>query len=358
METGDDRQLESKEHSPSQLPRRTVPFFAALRKLQTRAQSLIGRDTRPSKEPVRLRAEPSLAYPAAEVAQASVDSAGRTELEVSFLGLFGPSGTLPLHYTQLIIDRKRHKDHTLREFLDLFNHRWLSLFYRAWEKQDYPSAFQTSRSLGEEDVVTRILWCLIGLGTQGQRGRLRLNEQALLHFSGHLSNSQPRETALRAMVSQWFSVAVEVLQFQGQWIQIPDPELSQLPGISLGVSSNNRLGTDTVAGSRVWNVENRFRLRLGPMSLAEFINFSPLGERLTEVSALVRTYVGGQFEFDIQVLLERSEVPGTTLTGGPGASRLGWNTWLGNWPFDRDADDAVFEIDDALTVVGEKTTGS
>ena len=39
------------------------------------------------------------------------------QMTVTFLGLTGPRGTLPYHYTELLLDRVlRHRDHTLRDF--------------------------------------------------------------------------------------------------------------------------------------------------------------------------------------------------------------------------------------------------
>ena len=342
---------ERKTESPAdELPSGDASFFAVVRALQVRHRALLGHDSRPKNEPVRLRARPTLAYPAAELANAFIEPGGRVNLEVDFLGLFGPSGALPNVYTQLIIDRMRGKDHALREFLDLFNHRWLSLFYRAWEKHDFSSAFQTAAGLDREDAVTRLLWSLVGFGTKGQRGRLRLAESSLLHFSGLLSNARPRQSALAQIAGFWFGIGLEVRQLQGQWLSIPRQDQSRMESVTLGGSSSNRLGVDAVAGSRIWNVENRFRLRIGPLSGEQFSNFSPGGERIYELCALVRTYVGPQFDFDVQVLLRREDVPGTCLKGGTEGSRLGWDTWLGNWPFNRDADDPVFEFDDKLSL--------
>lgn len=329
---------------------RTVTFFAALRRIQSEQASLIGRDTRLSQEPVRLRAEAALGYPATELAKATTEADGRVTLEVSCFGLFGPSGALPQHYTQSIIDRLRHKDRGLRDFLDLFNHRWLSFFYRAWEKHDYPSAYQTSHSLQQEDTVTQILWSLIGLGTGGQRGRLRLEEKSLLHYSGLLSDVHVRPSSLANILADWFKISVQVEQFFGQWINIPAADQTHMKPVRLGESCNNCLGIDAVAGERVWDVENRFRLRIGPLSAEEFKRFSPLGKQLASLVALARCYIGPQFEFDVQAVLRRSDIPRLQLGNDHEPSCLGWNTWLGDWPFEHDPNDAVFELDDTTTL--------
>ena len=54
-------------------------------------------------------------------------------LQVRLFGLLGPNGPLPLHLTEYARERLRHAgDPTLSRFLDLFHHRFLALFYRAW----------------------------------------------------------------------------------------------------------------------------------------------------------------------------------------------------------------------------------
>lgn len=329
----------------------SVAFFATMRRLQSMTGALVGRDTRPAQEPVRLKAEAALAYPFSELAQARQDEGGRVTLEVSFLGLFGPSGALPQHYTQTIIDRSRHKDYALRDFLDLFNHRWLSLFYRSWEKNDFTAAYQTAHSLGQEDVVTQILWCLIGLGSRGLRGRLRLQDKSLLYYAGLLADTRSRQSTLANLLSDWFQIPVQALQFQGQWIRIAPADQTRLRTPRLGQTSNNQLGRDALVGQRVWNVENRFRLKIGPLDRQTFTQFSPTGECLSAFYTLARTYVGPQFDFDIQAVLQREQVPGIRLGSSTEPSFLGWNCWLGNWPFESDACDAVFELDDSATTV-------
>ncbi|MFO0888032.1 MAG: type VI secretion system baseplate subunit TssG [Isosphaeraceae bacterium] len=81
------------------------------------------------------------------------------EMLVSFFGLTGPSGALPRHYTEILLQQLREKDSPLCDFLDLFNHRLVSLFYRAWEKYSLPVTYERTRlddPDGEPDPVTRL----------------------------------------------------------------------------------------------------------------------------------------------------------------------------------------------------------
>lgn len=359
-------------------PRR-ASFFALLRNIQQDNKELVGRDSKVKNEPIRLGCNPSLSYPATELAEVKKDEHGLQRIDVNFFGLFGPSGTLPLHYTQLILDRQRSKDHTLSDFLDAFNHRWLSLFYRAWEKNHFATAFQTHSQIGETDPLTLIFRALTGIGTKGTQSRLRADDKALLHFAGYFSDTKRRSESLASILESWFRIQVKIEQFTGQWIAIEREDQTRLQATILGSSANNRLGINAVAGSRVWNVESRIRICVGPLTWNQFAEFLPSGSKLFELFSLVRAYVGSQFDVDVQLILSRHEVPQTKLSpegvspasdeggfaatqphaapiSGVGAAethsqpRLGWNTWLGSWNRASDANDATFELNDQQTV--------
>src|SRR5579862_3557428 len=164
-------------------------FFQAVRllerlareKAQTRAdwrQAPVGRDAAPDEEVVRFRAQTALSFQGPEVVRIGAkdprpESTAAMEMTVSFLGLTGPQGVLPPHYTALLLQRIKSKDFVFRDFLDLFNHRVVSLFYRAWEKYRLPFSYERAALEGAEvDPITIILYCLVGLGTEGLRGRL------------------------------------------------------------------------------------------------------------------------------------------------------------------------------------------
>ena len=144
-------------------------FFQAIRLLLRASSTTLGRNLKPSEEAVRLRAEASEAFPASELAGIEIGEKvnGKPILDASFFGLYGPSGVLPHHYPQLVIDRIRKKDTGLRDFLDIFNHRLLSLFYRAWEKHHFPVAFETAHEAKVPDLVTECLMSLVGFGNNG-----------------------------------------------------------------------------------------------------------------------------------------------------------------------------------------------
>ncbi len=105
----------------------------------------VGSDGPAAREPVRFHAQPTLGFPAAPIvsivpretlAESSAhDSANGSKLPpdmtITFMSMAGAGGVLPDHYTSLLIERVRYKDVGLRDFLDLFNHRLISLFYRA-----------------------------------------------------------------------------------------------------------------------------------------------------------------------------------------------------------------------------------
>src|SRR5687768_4623264 len=115
-------------------------FFQAVKLLELAHPSdfSVGRGVEPSKEAVRFKSSVRLDFPAndiAGVAPAECPSrppepeclGGAPVMTVNFLGLTGEHGPLPKPVTELVIDRLWHKDRALSDFLDIFNHRVLSL---------------------------------------------------------------------------------------------------------------------------------------------------------------------------------------------------------------------------------------
>jgi type VI secretion system protein ImpH len=319
-------------------------FFQAVRVLERLYpdRQPVGRDANPSREAVRFRSHLSLNFPPSaihEVARAE-DGGGPPQMTVAFMGLAGPLGVLPRHYTELLLERMRHKDETLRDFLDLFNHRLIALFYRAWEKYRFPIAYERAVHKGEaDDRFTRHLFDLIGLGTKGLRRRLDLEDEPLLFYVGLLAQHPRSASALEGLLTDYFEVPVAVTQFNGQWLFLSEASRSRL-GIG---EENNALGVSAVAGRHVWDQQAKFRLRLGPLTFAEFCQFLPSGDGFRPLVAMTRFSAGDECDFDVQLVLKAAEVPWCCLgDNGEHTVRLGWSTWLKSQEFTGDADDAIF----------------
>ncbi len=338
-------------------------FFQAVRLLEwvlrerggARRRQPVGRDFPAGREVVRFRCLASLAFPAGAVAEVVDPDAqpgpapAPAAMTVSFLGLTGPQGALPRHYTALLLRRLRLKDSSLRDFLDLFNHRLVSLFYRAWEKYRLPFAYERTVLDGrgpETEPCTRALYSLVGLGTPGLRERLSFDDEALLYYAGHFAHRPRSAAALEAILADYFGLPVHVQQLLGQWLRLGPEDHSLMPGPGCPEGRNNELGMNLVAGEQVWDVQSKFRLRLGPLTYGQFRALMPDRAALRRVAELARSYVGVEFDFDVQLVLRAAEVPRCRLGGGAEGAHLGWNTWVSSGPPAHDAADAVLRVED------------
>lgn len=328
-------------------------FFQAVRSLLLAGGGeAVGLDYNPRHEAVRFRSVSSLAFPAGQIAKfhtppqpANSDSPGPPVMEVSFLGLTGPAGALPRHYTETVIARGRGKDYALRDFLDIFNHRIISLFYRVWEKHRLGPLLESADAEGQRDRFTLGLMSLVALGPRASRDRFEYQDQFVLYYSGLFAHYPRCATSLRRLIETLLTTPTEVLQFQGQWLRIEKRDQSQLP-LGVGSGLNCELGVSTIAGERVWDVQSKFRVRLGPLSFNRFLDFLPGGKEIIRLGQVVRSYVGPELDFDIQPVLQQEEVPACQLASDERlVPRLGWTTWILSSPPLEDADDAVFVSD-------------
>ena len=318
-------------------------FFQAVRVLERLHpdRHSVGRDGIPSKEVVRFRSHLSLTFPPSSVHEIirSLDETEPAEMVVAFMGLTGPMGVLPRHYTELLLERVRHKDFALRDFFDIINHRVISLFYRAWEKYRFPIAYERTRSQNNDyDPFSIDLFHLIGMGTKGLRGRLAIDDEALLFYAGLMAQQPRSASALEAILKDYFGVPVTVKQFVGAWLHLTNENCSRLRS----GDANSRLGTSAILGSRFWDQQAGFRIRIGPLTFRQFCQFLPSGKAFKLLVELNRYFVGLTLDFDVQLILKEAEVPSCQLRKpGPDALKLGWSSWLKSREFVHDAEDAV-----------------
>jgi type VI secretion system protein ImpH len=295
----------------------------------------IGATLRTGDDPVRLGQKPSLRFAPAELAALEPPAGARpSRLLVYFQGMLGPNGPLPLHLTEYVRDRERQaSDHTLARFLDIFNHRMLALLYRAWAQAQPAVSFDRPRA----DRFGTYLAGLGGTGMPAFQGRDAMPDLARRHFAGHLSCQNRHAEGLRAILGTLLGMPVRIDEWIGHWLTLP-PDCR----LRLGESpQSGALGRTTTLGGRVWDHQNKFRIRIGPIGLADYLRLLPGGEALARVRAAVRHYVGDQLHWDLNLVLTEPQVPRLGL--GVGA-RLGWTTWLASGRLGRDGDDLKLDL--------------
>lgn len=286
----------------------------------------------PSDEIVRFTVPPSFAFPTSEVALLTLpdQAKGRpARLAVRFIGLTGPQGVLPHVYTDHAAARSRAKDTAFRDFLDLFHHRLVSLFYRAWERHHPLVAAER----GEEDRLRSHLLDLTGAGTEGVRRHSAVPADTLAFYAGLLAMRSRPAVGLAQIIADAFRVPVTVEQFVGEWRALRSGGQVCLDDDGL----DGQLGA-AVIGNAVYDPQARVRVRIGPLARAQFDAFLPGGALHASLRALARHYVDEQIGVEAQLVLAREDVPATSL-GDARAPALGLGTWLRSKPPVHDADD-------------------
>jgi type VI secretion system protein ImpH len=315
-------------------------FFQAVRVMahhEANADSSAKKHRTPSDEEefamgtLRFRALPSLGFPHAHVQAIRPNSrTKRPEMTVTFLGMIGPAGVLPQHYTELVIRRTMLKDDSLRDFLDIFHHRAVSLFYRAWAKYrpetHFERNFRSRAHSRRDDDLSRTLFSLIGLGTKGLRNRTSLDDEVLAYYSGIFASRVRCATGLESMVSDFLGHSARVEQMLGRWLELSESACTRLSGLD---AANNRLGVDTSLGSRVWDVGSKIRVHLGPLSMSAYSLIKKGSQGYQRLCDLVRSYVGADIDYDFRLTLDHEEAPMLRMTSDETRGfELGRSTWL------------------------------
>jgi len=319
-----------------------VRFFQAVRLLERLypERNPVGLFVSPSSEVVQFSSVPTLTFPASEIQDLQPGKDGPPKLFVNFMGLSAAVGVLPHVYTEFLLERARAKDRGPGDFFDIFNHRIISLFYRAWQKYRFYIAYERTGS--GDDVISARLLDLVGLGTAGLTHRLDIEDEACLYYAGLLSARRPTAQGLKQLLQDYFEVPVSVEQFTGTWRRLPEQNRTFLRDSG---AFCERLGMGTIVGDEAFDQHGAVTIRLGPLSFERYQEFLPGARANVELRAWLRLYTNREFDFVIRLVLERNEVPSMELgVDGVGASRLGLVSWIRNRPLNRDPDEATYRL--------------
>lgn len=306
----------------------------------------LGTATPPSREFLRFKSQTSLSFVSADVLKLhrrsvpegikeTVSDTEKWEMEVGFGGLIGSQGVLPYFMTEVVQQELKEKNAALKDFLDIFNHRHVSLLYRAWQKYQLPVNYEQSRLRQdkEPDLFSQVIASVAGLGTSEMRYRLPIPDDALLGLAGHLGRQQCSATGLAQMIRQFFGLNVSIEQFQGQWDELPEDVLTRLPCAEQPLGVNNRLGVDTIMGTHCFQAQNKFRVVIEPMDYETHMAMAPGGRKLEALKSFIQLGAGVEMDFEISATLFTDDVAPVQLSDQAATQPLlGWNTHMSTEP--------------------------
>lgn len=309
-------------------------FYQAVKLLELLhgAASSVGDGIRPDREAVRFQSTVEQAFTGTDIASVQPDVDGQTLMRVNFMGLAGALGPLPAPYTRMVLSRLHDGDTVTRDFLDIFNHRLISLMYRVRKAHRVSFGGEAPGA----DRFASYLYALLGLGTDGLRDRQAIPDVVLLHYAGLLAQQPRSAVGLQTLLADYFKVGVEVRQFRGHWVRLDEDQWT-----AIGESGRNQaLGRGALLGQRIYDVQGSLEVQLGPLDLRDYLDFLPIGHGFRSLNALARFYLQETLDFDLRLTLKAVEIPRLRLGSAEGA-RLGWTTFLKTQPV---REDAVIEI--------------
>ncbi|WGS45873.1 type VI secretion system baseplate subunit TssG [Burkholderia sp. JSH-S8] len=285
----------------------------------------------PREESFRIGQQPSLAFAPREIAALTTRD-GHLDVRLFGLGVWGPQGPLPLHATELAYSRiESHQDRTIVAFTDLFHHRALSLFYRAW------ASCQATASLDrpDDERFSFYIASLIGIDPD-EVADSPFPSHSRLSASSHLVREARNPDGLAGALSHYFGVPMAVEEFVPHWIALADTEQTRLGTPSVATV----MGEGALLGEMIPDRQYKFRLVVGPLDLDQYLRLTPNGEDLSVLVEGVRAFVGHEYDWEIKLLMKPRTAPPACTND---EQRLGYSTWLGESLDDEPIIGMVFE---------------
>lgn len=273
-----------------------------------------------SKEAIRFRHDPSLGFPAGDVAAVKMRAPRHglvfTEITTTFLGLIGASSPLPTPMTEDVLAND-DEGGSLRNFYDIFHHRLISLFFRAWKKS---RMYVTHRSDGGDSLTKRAL-AFVGVDAFGAPPTLGLPPIDLLALAPLLAVRTRSSRTLEVVLGRAFpGIDVGVESFVARRVLLSDEQRAKL-GIQ-----NGGLGRNFTIGRSVLDRTGRFGVQIGPVDYELFEALVPGGQHHAKLREVVQQFTRGVLEAEVEVVLKDDQAPRFQL-GGKG-SVLGATTTL------------------------------
>lgn len=324
------------------LRRATLPQAARLVEelaLRDGRAAELGHDAIPAEEPLRFAASERMHLVASDLARVEAAPEGASgpplRLVANVVGLAGASPALPAPYSELQLTRRRARDLSFGDFLNLFDHRALSFFYRITRKFSWPLLAERGRRRGG-DPVQGFLTAVGGLSVEGLRKRLELPDAALVTLTAHLADGRRSARSVETILRIATGLPLHVVEARPVWMNVPTTEQTRIGAAGqyaqLGDDpggGDDALGGAAMLGSSVLDVQHHYTVEIGPLDYAGLHGFCAQPGRRRLLSQLCVLAAGMEQRPSLRLLISEDEIPELQLGEESGAALLGWTTWLG-----------------------------
>ncbi len=297
--------------------RGAYPLLLVLERLLG-ADAGIGTGANLDEERIRLRHDRQLVFRTAEVSGIRVKDVNRelpvVEITTAFLGLTGAVSPLPPYLPEEVAQEDEDAPYR-RDFLDMFHHRFVSLFYRARARSDFANGYRSDQS----DAWSRRVLALLGRDGAPIVERWRVLRWASIFAQRNVTPAAVEAVVADVLAEELGEVGVTVEPFVGAWVPIEPDDQNRLG------RARSTLGTDLVIGRRILDRSSKFRLVLGPLGREGLTRLRGNERLLRRIAETVAELCAATLDFELVLWLTPDAAPHLEL----GSAHLGRDSWLG-----------------------------
>ena len=321
----------------------------------------VGHDAVPDEEPIRFFASERMSLVSNDLAEVELRpthaNPGQVRIVANILGLAGASPVMPPAYSELQLSRRRQRDNALGNFLNIFDHRALSFFYRITRKFRWPLLAERrghGHGQGQGDPVEKFLTSMAGLAVPGMRQRLDIDDALLVTLTAQLVDSRRSAASVEIVLRALVGMPLRVIEACPVWMEVPASEQTRLGGtqgqfVQLGTdpaADDRGQGEAAMIGASVLDVQHHYTVEIGPLTYAQLHGLCARPEKRRLISQLCVLAAGLEHRPILRLLIDESEIPPLRLGDDQTPALLGWTTWLGKpETFDGIARDCTIPID-------------
>lgn len=298
-------------------------FFELVRRIEGSRPDLprLGKAARPTQENVRFGQTPYLHFPPTEVAEIRQGNGNVEALIMTyFFGLLGVNGPMPLEFTNYVFQRSHnYYDQTWRRFLDIINHRFLTLFYRAWAENEQAVSFDRKN----DDKITDIIRSLAGTSSD-MLGENRTFPYLTANYAEHFGKSVKSRDSLEEILRNILKIDLKIKDFVVSSYDIPKGERCHL-----GNRRNSVLGESIQLGRSYMSATREFEIETEPVSFTESCKWMPGHSGFNLINRVITAYLDRPLEYSLTFNVVGKTVPTVVFGGRDEGVRLGQGFLIG-----------------------------